>query len=70
MKKSNSEFLAQIIIGILLVSFVSLKLIGYINWSWWWITSPLWGGLLLAIAFMLLDAIIISIQKIKSKFKK
>lgn len=22
-----------------------LKLIGYIDWSWWWITLPMWGGL-------------------------
>lgn len=22
--------------------FVLLKLTNYIDWSWWWITSPLW----------------------------
>ena len=70
MKKLNSEFLPQIIMGLLLGTFISLKLIGYINWSWWWVTSPLWGGFLLAIVFMLFAGIIISIQKIKTKFKK
>jgi hypothetical protein len=69
MKKANLEFLAQIIIGLLLGTFISLKLIGYVDWSWWWITSPLWGGFILSIVFMLFAAIIISIQKIKSKFK-
>ncbi len=23
--------------------FLVLKLTGYINWSWWWVTVPLWG---------------------------
>jgi hypothetical protein len=22
--------------------FVVLKLTGYINWSWWWVTAPFW----------------------------
>ena len=22
--------------------FLILKLTGIINWSWWWVTSPLW----------------------------
>ncbi len=70
MKKSNLEFLPQIIIGLLLGTFISLKLIGYVDWSWWWITSPLWGGLLLSVILMIFASIIISIQKIKSKFKK
>jgi len=28
--------------GFLFVLFVGLKILGYISWSWWWITSPLW----------------------------
>ena len=27
---------------ILFVVFLILKLTGNINWSWWWITAPLW----------------------------
>lgn len=27
--------------GLLTVLFVGLKLTGYINWSWWWVLSPL-----------------------------
>ena len=26
--------------GVLLIVFVVLKLIGVINWSWWWVLSP------------------------------
>ena len=39
--------------GILGVVFVTLKLLGVIHWSWWWVTLPFWGGwgLLLVLAF-------------------
>jgi hypothetical protein len=30
------------ILTILFVVFLVLKLTGNIDWSWWWITSPLW----------------------------
>lgn len=28
--------------GLLTIVFVTLKLIGTITWSWWWVLSPLW----------------------------
>lgn len=28
--------------GILLVVFIILKLTNNIDWSWWWVLSPLW----------------------------
>lgn len=27
---------------VLFLIFLVLKLTGYIDWSWWWITAPLW----------------------------
>ena len=36
------------ILGLLGVLFVGLKLTGYIDWSWWWVTAPFWGGLAVA----------------------
>ena len=27
-------------IGLLTIVFITLKLTGYINWSWWWVWSP------------------------------
>ena len=27
---------------ILFLIFLVLKLTNYIDWSWWWVTSPLW----------------------------
>jgi hypothetical protein len=37
---------------LLLVLFIGLKLTGYITWSWWWVMSPLWIPLLIAILFI------------------
>lgn len=28
--------------GLLTLIFITLKLMGYIAWSWWWVLSPLW----------------------------
>ena len=27
---------------VLFLIFMTLKLTGNIDWSWWWVTSPLW----------------------------
>lgn len=39
--------------GLLTILFIGLKLTGYINWSWWWVLSPLWIGLLLFVIIIL-----------------
>lgn len=46
------------VLGILGVAFVVLKLTGFINWSWWWVTVPFWGPVALLIAILLIVAII------------
>ena len=28
--------------GLLTIVFITLKLLGKIDWSWWWVLSPLW----------------------------
>jgi hypothetical protein len=42
------------VIGLLGVSFVVLKLSGIIDWSWWLVTIPFWGGLALVLAIMII----------------
>jgi hypothetical protein len=39
---------------ILFLIFLVLKLTKYIDWSWWWVTSPLWIGAILVITIILL----------------
>jgi len=29
--------------GLLAIVFITLKLTSIIDWSWWWVTAPLWG---------------------------
>lgn len=29
--------------GAVFLVFLVLKLTGHIDWSWWWVTAPLWG---------------------------
>ena len=41
MSKEQTTFNSSIL-TILFVVFLVLKLTGNINWSWWWVTSPLW----------------------------
>lgn len=35
--------------GALFLVFLALKLSGYIDWSWWWVTAPLWLGFVIVI---------------------
>lgn len=34
---------------LLFITFLVLKLTHVIDWSWWWITAPLWGSTAIAI---------------------
>ena len=44
--------------GLLAILFIGLKLAGYITWSWWIVTLPLWGGAALIISlFVIVPAI-------------
>lgn len=29
--------------------FIGLKLGGIIDWSWWWVLAPFWGGIAFAL---------------------
>jgi len=40
--------------GLLFLVFLTLKLTHVIDWSWWWVTAPLWGTFTLVIVAMVL----------------
>ena len=44
--------------------FLACKLTGNINWSWWWVTAPLWGVLALIAALMVIAGICFGIAGI------
>ena len=39
--------------SLLAVAFIVLKLIGYIDRSWWWVLSPLWLPAVVGLAILL-----------------
>ncbi len=42
---------------VIFVVFLILKLTGLINWSWWWVTAPIW--IPVGIVLILLTTLII-----------
>ena len=50
---SKSTTVSFPILGLLGVAFVVLKLCKVIDWSWWWVTAPFWGGFALVIVVLL-----------------
>jgi hypothetical protein len=44
--------------GMLAILFIALKLTNYITWSWWWVLSPIWIPLALAIFLVTLYLIV------------
>jgi len=45
-------------IGLLTIIFITLKLLNKIDWSWWWVLSPLWISTVLLIVVLLLFLIL------------
>ena len=45
MSESSSSSGGIGLIGALGLLFIGLKLGGVIQWSWWWVLLPFWGGL-------------------------
>ena len=41
---------------VLLAMFITLKLVGVIDWSWWWVLSPLWLQVPLGIVWFVLKS--------------
>ncbi len=55
------------IFGLLGLLFVALKLLGFINWSWWWVLLPFYGPFALVLAIALVCFIIWLIAKAFAK---
>lgn len=50
MKKSNGLGIP----GLLFIIFLVLKLTNNINWSWWWVTSPIWIPIIMVVSMLFL----------------
>lgn len=49
--------------GLMFLIFMTLKLTEVIDWSWWWVTAPLWGGFALIFIIIVIIALVKSIDK-------
>lgn len=43
---------------VLTIVFVVLKLVGTINWSWWWVLAPTWIPLAIAAVILFVATIL------------
>jgi pilus assembly protein TadC len=58
------------VLGLLGVVFVTLKLIGVIDWPWWWVTAPFWGGLALVLAVLAVGVVGITAHHFLTRRKR
>lgn len=52
--------------GLLTVLFVGLKLCHVISWSWWWVLSPIWISIAIALVLLAIAGIIALVVIVKS----
>jgi hypothetical protein len=50
--------------GALTILFIGLKLCHVISWSWWWVLSPIWISVSLALAILAVVATIFLISEL------
>ena len=64
---ANSSSSSSIgVLGLLGVVFITLKLTGVIDWSWWWVTCPFWGGIALVCVILGITVLVlIAVEKAK-----
>ena len=66
MSESSSSSSGGIgVMGLLGVAFVILKLCHVINWSWWWVTAPFWGGLALLLAVLVIAFFAVAMKEVR-----
>lgn len=63
MSDSSSSSSGIGFIGLLTILFIGLKLTGYITWSWWWVTAPLWIGLVIGLVILTIAGIIFEMTR-------
>lgn len=51
--------------GLLAILFIGLKLGNVIDWSWWWVLSPLWIGAILGV-LAIVTLLVVTVIKVRS----
>jgi len=55
--------------GVFLI-FLTLQLCDVITWSWWWITAPIWGDILLKECAKRVKSIIVTLERMVTETRK
>lgn len=50
-------------LGALTILFIALKLTHVIDWSWWWVLSPIWIPVAVVLGIIVIAAIVMLIVK-------
>ena len=57
-------------LGLLQIVFIVLRLVGTIDWSWWWVLAPTWGPIALILGILLLAVGFMVIFDTINRFKR
>ena len=74
--KENKNYLAifSVLGGISLVVvaiiFALLKLLNFIDWSWWWVTAPIWIPWCASLLALIVALIYYAVFTLKELFKR
>ena len=66
----NKSTLGSSVVLTLLIVFTTFKLTNVINWSWWWVTSPLWAPTVGVLGLTLLSVILTKLAAVLEQAKK
>ena len=68
MSKQSSSSGGIGFVGLLTIVFIVLKLTNYIDWSWWWVLSPIW--IIIGLSLVILILALFLKQRSENKWKK
>lgn len=54
-------------LSILCLIFITLKLTGYIAWSWWWVLAPIWIPISIILVVFVIVGILYVAENNKNK---
>ena len=64
---NTNGIISNLVAWALFITFMVLKLCNVINWSWWWVTAPLWITYGVGILAIIIMAIIFGVVSAKRK---
>ena len=66
----SKSTLGSSVVLTLLIVFTTFKLTNVINWSWWWVTSPLWAPIAGVLGLTLLSVLLTKLAATLEQAKK